>query len=138
MLYHIYTDGSCDNNDTRSGSFGYIVVNPTINQILSEFVTGVENTTSNRMEQSAVMMAMCHALSDFPIDTKFIVYSDSQYVIHTMKGYYKKFKNLDLWFNMDLLKDKLKDRIQFEWIRGHSGNKWNSYIDKKCSYKLNK
>jgi len=64
------------------------------------------------------------------------VFSDSSYVVNAIeKGWlrrwqatgFKKIKNVDLWLRF--LQVWPKYRVQFEWIKGHSGHPENERCD---------
>lgn len=133
----IYTDGSSmKNGDPQSeGSFSYVVVEGANN--VYNYALKCENTTNNRMEMSAVLFALLWAFNNREYEVS--IFSDSQYVVKTINGEYRKGKNLDIWKQIDLIWNRVKKRVKIYWIRGHNGNMWNELADKLCSeaYKTN-
>ena len=58
-----------------------------------------------------------------------IVRSDSEFVIRTLCGRYRRHKNFDLWKDIDREVARFS-RIRFEWVRGHAGDVHNEAADK--------
>ena len=83
-----------------------------------------KDTTNNRMELLAVIIAIIYCNRD----CEYIIYSDSKVTINCAEGGWKRNKNLDLWKEYD--KVKIGKRYKFEWVKGHSGNKWNDMADR--------
>lgn len=120
--YIIYTDGGCRYNPGGPGGIGAVIINAETGKI-KEINRGYANTTNNRME----IMAVIAALSEIEKGKNIDIYSDSQYVVNTAKGLYNVKQNDDLWDNLFLL---LMDRnVDFRWIKGHDGNKYNERCD---------
>ena len=147
MLYfHIYTDGACHNNKGKQGSWGYVILNDTQDRIIKQDYGYDPQTTSNRMELTAAIEAIDQLLylcakNDLKTDdVKFRLYSDSQYVVKGINEWMynwklKNFidvKNPDLWDKLDNLNSEFK-YSRFQWVKSHSGNKWNEYADKLCA-----
>lgn len=122
----IYTDGSC--LERRYGGYGFVVLenNDDKNTITEWHVSGgIDNTTNNRMELIAVIEGL--KFSENRVYDKYCIYSDSQYVIKCAKGDFKRNKNLDLWKVYDkVCKNK---NIEWTWVKGHSGDKYNNIVD---------
>ena len=116
----IYTDGSCIVN-TGKGGWAFIAV---FSDYTFEASGGNEKTTNNIMEITAVI----EALKEFEDSKEFTIYSDSQYVINCAKGIWKRKKNIELWKEYHILSKGKK--IEWIWVRGHSGNKYNEIVDK--------
>lgn len=114
-----YTDGSCSPNPGKGG-WAYIAIDDDYEYHVNGYS---EWTTNNIMELTAVL----NLLKDFKKKDEFIIYSDSQYVIKTAKGEWKRKKNLELWQKYDKLSKGKK--IKFIWVKGHSGNKFNEMVD---------
>src|SRR3954447_4998703 len=62
--------------------------------------------------------------------TEATVYSDSQLVINCASRRWKRKKNLDLWKRLDAAASRHK--LQWKWIKGHAGNRWNEAADWLC------
>ena len=141
----IYTDGSCQKNP-GPGGFGVVVLDNDEN-LITTYQERENNTTNNREELKAILWAFLkYAEPKGDGENALIVYSDSAYCINiftnwifnwkknnwTRKGN-KPIENLELIKDIDsAIEDAKKKDIKVEFIKvsGHSGNKWNEYVDK--------
>ncbi|MCL2501864.1 MAG: ribonuclease HI [Bacteroidales bacterium] len=126
----LYTDGAAKGNP-GPGGYGVVLVSGPYRKELSG---GVSLTTNNRMELLAVIVGL-EALK-IP-GSQVTVYSDSTYVVNAIeKGWllkwqakgFKKAKNIDLWLRF--LHVWPKYRVNFVWIKGHSGHPENERCDR--------
>lgn len=129
----IYTDGACSGNP-GPGGWGAVLV---YNGKEKELSGSEKNTTNNRMELTAVIMAL-NALNQ-PCEVKLT--TDSKYVCDAVNkgwvyswrknGWRKSDKkpalNVDLW--EELLSLLEKHEVQFIWVKGHNGHKYNEICD---------
>ncbi len=128
----IYTDGACSGNP-GPGGWGAVLIFGEHEKHLSG---GEKNTTNNRMELQAVISA----LQSLNKSCDITLYTDSKYVmdgittwIHNWKknnwrtAAKKPVKNADLWQTLDNLRDD--HTINWQWVKGHSGNKYNDIAD---------
>ena len=123
MTQIIYTDGSCIPNP-GPGGYGFVVLPTKKNQYEWHVSGGEENTTTNnRMELTAVIEALKFCYDQ----KKFLIYSDSMYVINCAQGKWKKKKNEDLWNEYSSV-SKGKN-ISWVWVKGHSKNYYNEIVD---------
>ena len=129
MLIKIYTDGSSKGNPGKGG-YGIIL---SYKGIVKEISEGYRFTTNNRMELLAVIIGLEKLKEP---NQNVLIISDSKYVIDSVvKGWLfswekKKFlkkKNPDLWKRFLLVYKKHK--VNFKWIRGHSGHAENERCD---------
>ena len=95
---------------------------------------GETNTTNNRMELLAVIVAL-ELLKTAPCVVT--VYTDSKYVADAVskkwvfnweKKNFKDKKNADLWRRF--LKIFPKHQVQFQWIKGHNNHPQNERCDR--------
>ena len=133
----VYTDGSCSGNPGRGG-WGAVILADGKEKRMSG---GEKLTTNNRMELMGAIEALEAILDDRNLrDRKITMYCDSQYVkngIQTwIKGWKKNgwrtankepVKNQDLWIELDETVQKLS--IEWKWVKGHAGNKYNEICD---------
>lgn len=137
----VYTDGACSGNPGPGGWAALIIYG---NEKISIY-GGEENTTNNRME----LLATIKAIEEVKGDESLEIYTDSKYVrdgitlwIHKWKqnGWRtsdkKPVKNIDLWQHLD--KIIVKKSIQWQWVKGHSGDKYNDLVDKLAVEACNK
>lgn len=129
-MIHIYTDGACSGNPGSGGWAALIVgCGETI-----KLHGGEVDTTNNRMEILAVLKGLEH----IPMHSEVTVFSDSMYVINTMTKNWKRNKNTDLWERLDTVVQNRS--VNWEWVKGHSGNPLNEEADRLAygeSKKLN-
>ena len=129
----IYTDGACSPNPGPGGWGAVFVYKTRSPREISGF--GGE-TTNNRMELTAVVEALSHL--DTPHRAR--VVTDSQYVKNGITSWVinwrknnwqtadkKAVKNKDLW--QQLLAACDKHHVSWEWVRGHTSNRWNNRAD---------
>ena len=132
MSLTIYTDGSCIPNPGQGG-WAYIILADYDDETPIEWhVSGCEShSTNNRMEMTAVIEAL-----KFIQTTSCVIYSDSKYVINCAKGKWKRKKNIDLWEEYDKAsKDVI---IEWIWVKGHSGDKYNEMVDQLAKQEVKK
>ncbi len=125
----IYTDGSL--GYAGAGGWAFIVHKDGTTIERAGFVHG---TTSQRMELTAIIMAMTYCLeNDVPQP---VIFSDSEYSVKTFTLWARRWKPQD-WpkkRNTDLVRQglrlygQLKPRLQ--WVRGHNGTEGNERADK--------
>ena len=121
-MVKLYTDGSCLKNPGGPGGWAVYIIQEDGNEFyLSD---GEVSTTNNRMELQAVL----EALSCVKENSDCIIYTDSKLTINCATGEWKRKANLDLWKEYDQLSKNKK--IQFEWVKGHSGDEYNDKVDK--------
>lgn len=132
MKVQIYTDGSCLGNP-GPGAWAYL-----IRMEGKEFRKegGEPYTTNNRMELSAVIEALIWLAAKHPNFTEIDVYSDSSWLVNTLKLNWKKKKNLDLWGKLTPL--LLGKKITWNWVRGHNGHKENEDCDIRAQKEAHK
>ena len=142
----IYTDGACSGNP-GPGGFGFVVLDDDEN-IIYTYGKRCKETTNNREELKAIIMAMLHeGKSEEPFPQ---VYTDSAYCYNTLttwmftwaKNDWKK-SNKKQPENIDLIKFYYKwwqkgKRIDLHLIRGHAGNKGNMLADALATGKISK
>jgi len=132
MKLKIYTDGACSGNPGKGG-WAAIILDDT-NQ--SSISGGEKNTTNNRME----LMAPIMALKKIKKKSEITIFTDSKYVKDGITDWIKKWKqnnwksaskkpvkNKDLWVKLD--NACLKHKITWKWVKAHSGNKYNNLVD---------
>ncbi|MEB2318592.1 MAG: ribonuclease HI [Pseudomonadota bacterium] len=128
----IYTDGACKGNP-GPGGWGALLVS---GEHRKELFGGEARTTNNRME----LLAVIRALEALRGSGEIVIHTDSQYVqkgiTEWMRGWKargwktadrKPVKNSDLWLRLDEL--QAGHRIQWRWVRGHSGHPGNEAAD---------
>lgn len=128
----IYTDGACSGNPGAGGWAALLM----FGEARREIHGGEAHTTNNRMELRATIEAL--KLLKSPCEVK--LFTDSKYVLQGftewMPGWIKKgwktadkklVKNVDLW--QELATAAAPHRIQWQWVKGHSGDVHNDHVD---------
>ena len=130
----IYTDGACSGNP-GPGGWGAVLI---YNGVEKQLSGSEKETTNNRMELSAVITAL-KALKE-PCNVTLT--TDSKYVCDAInKGWLNSWQknswkkadkkpvlNIDLWQELLPLLDK--HRVEFIWVKGHNGHKYNEICEK--------
>ena len=132
MKLKIYTDGACSGNPGKGG-WAAIILDDT-NQ--SSISGGEKNTTNNRME----LMAPIMALKKIKKKSEITIFTDSKYVKDGITDWIKKWKqnnwksankkpvkNKDLWVKLD--NACLKHKVTWKWVKAHADNKYNNLVD---------
>lgn len=132
---HIFTDGACKGNP-GIGGWGVLMRYGTHQK---ELFGGEKETTNNQMELTAVIQGLSALKKDFSGNV--IIYTDSQYVQKGMTEWIFNWKkngwknsakkpvaNANLWQKLDELSQQYK--IQWKWVKGHSGHPENEIADK--------
>lgn len=140
MVLRIYTDGAFSAADGSVGGWAWALSE-------THYASGGEvSTTNNRMELTAILQAM---IRFHTVNENLVIVSDSQYCIHAFNlGWLaawqrngwrassgKPVSNKDLWLRMisglSLRRDRFgEDAIKFEWVKGHSGDPMNDFVDR--------
>tara|TARA_B100001540_G_C15807683_1_gene642861 strand:- start:2583 stop:3011 length:429 start_codon:yes stop_codon:yes gene_type:complete len=132
-MIEIYTDGACSGNP-GIGGWGVVILINTDQPIL---LNGGENeTTNNRMELTAAIQALKHFEKKQSIklitDSRYVKDGIESWIINWKKNGWKTsskkpVKNKDLWIELDKL-IAFHD-ITWNWVKGHSGEKYNEKAD---------
>ncbi|MFP4372949.1 MAG: ribonuclease HI [Spirochaetaceae bacterium] len=134
---HVYTDGGCHGNP-GPGGWAYVLE---VDGFRHAEKGAEKRTTNNRMELSAVIHALRHLSRQGLCESATVhIHTDSQYVrngitswIHTWEGNgwktsaRKPVKNRELW--MSLREAERRCRVEWHWVRGHSGHAGNEEVD---------
>jgi len=129
----IHTDGSCLGNPGPGGWAAVLVCG----EYRKELSGGFSGTTNNRMELTAVI----EALAALKRPSKIQLHSDSKYFLDAIRQGWlrnwkrngwqtaakKPVKNQDLWLRLDPL--LTAHEIEYNWVKGHSGNPENERCD---------
>lgn len=82
----------------------------------------------NASNQQAEIVAVCIGLEQLREPCQVTVVSDSQYVIKTMTGEFRKKANFDFWDRLN--KACQKHQITWTWTRGHAGHQLQECCDR--------
>ena len=134
--YIIHTDGSCLRNPGGAGGWA-AVIETVATGAVEEKSGGAPETTNNRMELTAALMA----LSAVPEGARVALYTDSQYLKNAFTKFWlpawkkrgwkkadgEPVLNQDLWVQLDAA--FAARQVQFHWVKGHAGNPRNERCD---------
>ena len=136
LKIEIFTDGACSGNPGKGG-YGILMRVPEKNY-QKTFSKGFRGTTNNRME----LLAVIEALSALKRPCAVTLFLDSEYVrkgitewIHGWKARgwrtasKQPVKNVELWQRLDALVSTGGHRIEWRWVKGHSGDPGNERAD---------
>lgn len=123
-MIDVYTDGSAD---STYGVCGYTVYEN--HEPTNEKTKVIANVSANLAEMLAILMA----LTDYPRQT-LNIYTDSEYVVKTIKGEYQPKKYVDLWTTTKKLIDESGTNVTH--VRAHNKNERNNRIDKLVRKRL--
>jgi ribonuclease HI len=148
---NVYTDGACSGNPGPGGWASLILIKGNNKKKMKVTLRGGErHTTNNRMELQAIIKALSFICKNVLDEFKGIdlhILSDSSYVVNAMhrnspakwesNGWLTSrgtdVANQDLWKKMQALEKRIINKegthLKFIKVKGHSGNKFNEYVD---------
>jgi ribonuclease HI len=131
----VHTDGACSGNP-GPGGWGVILQ---WGEHKKELKGGEPNTTNNRMELTAAIMALESLKRPCTVD----VHTDSEYLRNGITAWIKNWKrngwrtadrkpvkNVDLWQRLDAALSRHK--VHWHWVRGHAGHHLNERADERA------
>ena len=121
-MYKIYCDGAYAPSRDQGG-VGFVILNED-DEILAKGSKGYKNTSNQRMEQTAVLLA----INSIKIPSDIEVFTDSMYLVGTYTKNWKRKANQDLWKKLDYVISKHKS-VKFNWVKGHADNEFNQLCD---------
>ena len=137
MTTKIYIDGACVGNPGPGGWAAIILLENKKKEIFG----GEKSTTNNRMELTAAIKALEYFVELKKKESSLKIFTDSNYVkdgitiwIHKWEknnwktSDKKDVKNIDLWKKLKELTKN--EKIEWNWIKGHSGDPYNELADK--------
>ena len=142
----VYTDGGCHGNP-GPGGWGAVIID---GNDVRELSGGEKTTTNNRMELTAAIRVLQTILQEEQWSGKTVrVFIDSQYVKNGITSWIAGWKrngwrtaakkpvlNRDLWERLDSLASSLT--VQWVWVKGHAGVKYNEVCDQLCQKEIAK
>jgi len=137
----IHTDGACDGNPGPGGWAAVLRFGESIREVTG----GEPATTNNRMELQAAISGL-KALKE-PCEVT--IFTDSEYLRQGITEWLQRWKannwctpdrkpvkNDDLWRQLDEVASK--HSINWQWLKGHSGNPHNERCDQLAGVKIQK
>ncbi len=92
------------------------------------FSVPIGTSTNQRGE----VLAAVYALEMLPDDCTVKLVSDSQYLVKTMTGEFRRKSNLDVWAELDRALGRHKS-VTASWVKGHNGDPLNEIADKAAA-----
>jgi ribonuclease HI len=135
-LVHIYCDGACSPNP-GIGGWGSILISPAHGNARRELSGAEPETTNNRMELTAALMALRALKAPCRVE----LFTDSKYVRNAFEEKWlekwqrtgwktsskQPVQNEDLW--RELLEQTKVHQVRWNWVRGHAGHEENERAD---------
>ena len=128
----IFTDGACSGNP-GAGGWGVLF---RYGDREKELSGGAEQTTNNRMELTAVIMALKQLKEPCAVtlctDSRYVMDGVTKYLNSWQKNEWRKSNrkpvlNVDLWQELIPLLDR--HQIKWIWVHGHTGHPENERVD---------
>ncbi|HEA25624.1 MAG TPA: ribonuclease HI [Ectothiorhodospiraceae bacterium] len=132
MVVEIYTDGACRGNPGPGGWGALLRYNDNEKTLHG----GEKQTTNNRMELMAAIMAMESLTRPCAVklttDSKYVMQGITEWMVNWKKRGWKTaskqpVKNVDLWQRLDLA--VAPHQVKWAWVKGHSGHPENELAD---------
>jgi ribonuclease HI len=118
-----YTDGACpDNGHTGPMGIGVVIVFRNYKYSLGQYYG---KGTSNRAELYAILTALTTIYYDLPVS----IYTDSKYAIGVATRSDHARANMTILQRLWLAMGRFSD-LRFEWVKGHSGVRYNEEADR--------
>lgn len=137
----VYTDGSTKENPGL-GAYGFVAVDK--DEVIYRSGEFVNMMTNNQAELLATISAIEWFIKKYDSSTLLVIKTDSKYCYSGFNVWMEKWikkdwkradgkdvANIELWKKLLVYKEKYSN-IKFEWIKGHSGNKFNDMVDEMC------
>lgn len=137
----IFTDGAARPSNPGHGAYAFVITEK--DTVLYEDCKYYGESTANVMELTAAIEALEWCIENCKEDLIWL-YTDSQYLQQGITSWIDKWKernwktgsrdpvaNQELWKKLDELRSKL--RVNFQWIRSHSGIPNNEKVDQMCT-----
>lgn len=121
----IYADGSCLKNGSDSAQAGAGVVIMTEDQKRIKLKACYLGALTN---QKAEILACAVGLESLKVPCRVGIFSDSKYVVETMKGLNRMKSNREYWNR--LVTSCLTHKIVWNWVRGHNGDVFQETADR--------
>lgn len=132
MTVEIYTDGACRGNP-GPGGWGAVL---RYNGHEKTLHGGEAQTTNNRMEMMAAIMAMESLTRPCTVklttDSKYVMQGITEWMANWKRRGWKTatnkpVKNVDLWQRLD--QAIAPHQVRWHWVKGHSGHRENEMAD---------
>ena len=124
----VYTDGAYSWTHDE-GAFAYVTLDGK-GEVYKRKVWKITHETNQRAELKAIIAAIHH----LPKEAHRVrVVSDSMYALNTLSGKWGRNTNLDLFKSFEKVMSGRTLDIEWEWVKGHNGDKYNEMCDQMCN-----
>lgn len=135
-MIQIYVDGSCPIPNAVGGWAYVMLLEP---EPITSSGYGLRET-NNTMELTAALMALREVKAQKLRAEPIKIISDSQLLVNGMNKWrhewikfnFEGIKNADLWARLTAHAERC-EALTFEWVKGHSGNHWNEWVDRAAA-----
>ena len=131
MNLQIYCDGACSKNPGPGGWAAVLIKN---SEVIWQISGYEKNTTNNRMELIAAIEGIYQCVkvsSDITVitDSTYVKDGITKWIFAWKKSNWKNgtVKNIDLWQKLSNI--TVRHNVKWEWVRGHSGDRYNEMVD---------
>jgi len=140
-VVEIFTDGACRGNP-GPGGWGVLL---RYKDKEKQLYDGELNTTNNRMELMAAIMALESLTSPYQVrlmtDSQYVKKGITEWIENWIKRGWKTankepVKNVDLWQRLHTATQK--HQIDWQWVKGHSGHAENEIADSLANQGIDK
>lgn len=133
MKIEVYSDGSAQTAATPGGWGSVILLNGEFHQELSGHMQSATNNDAELLGAVSGLESVWNYLNaeqPFLQDYCVTLISDSEIVLNWANGKYrfKQLEKIAVYDRLRWLVDRMK--VKTQWVKGHSGDKWNSRCDK--------
>jgi ribonuclease HI len=132
MEYTLYTDGAYSVLHNE-GAFAFVILKD--GEEIKRMAGKIIGETNNRAELKAIIAGVFKLPSDA---TSVRIVSDSMYALNTLSGSWSRISNTDLFevWNKKVLSKRKNLKMEFLFVKGHSGDVYNELCDRLCVEKL--
>lgn len=135
----IYTDGCCKygvvSRQSGPSAWAFVVINEE-DKVIKKGSGYIEGKTHNYAELLAILEAL-KLIEKARVYEYFDIYSDSRYCIDGINRYMRNWKknnfkttaSKELWMEIHKRVVLIESKLNFIWVAGHSGNKYNDMVD---------
>lgn len=141
----VFADGACKGNPGK-GAWAFVLADIKNNLVIEKGAVAL-HTTNNKMEMSALLMALEEinklklTASErvlFCLDSNYVIQGASKWIHGWKKNNWKKSNgesvlNLELWQNIDEVIASIPSKLDWQHVHGHSGTPGNERVDEIAS-----
>jgi ribonuclease HI len=134
MKYTVYTDGA-NKPSINQGGVGVVWIKD--DEIEKTYSHCYKNVTNQKMELAAMIIGLEYLIKKGETLEELTVVSDSEYAIGCASKNWKINKNVKLRLRLSKAVEDCQKMIlspiKFEWVKGHSTDKYNCLADELAS-----